>query len=64
MFFFSRIKEEEQLIAAENRKKAEALKVLDDAASTIQKLFRGMKWRKENKKGKKKKGKGKKKKKK
>eukprot|EP00750_Incisomonas_marina_P032068 INCI8808.1.p1 GENE.INCI8808.1~~INCI8808.1.p1 ORF type:complete len:364 (+),score=112.34 INCI8808.1:104-1195(+) len=60
----ARIKEEEELIAAENRKKAEALKVLDDAAACIQKLYRGMKFRQQNKKGKKKKGKGKKKKKK
>lgn len=51
------------MIAEENRKKAEAIKVLDDAAACIQKLFRGFKWRRENKKGKKK-GKGKKKKKK
>ena len=59
----SRIAEEERLIAQENRKKAEAIKVLDDAASCIQKVFRGMKWRKDNRKGKKKKGKKKKKKK-
>lgn len=60
-----RIAEEERLIAAENRKKAEAQKVLDDAASAIQKIYRGMLARKMTKKSKKKrKGKKKKKKKK
>lgn len=59
----ARIAEEEKLIAAENRKKAEAQKVLDDAASAIQKIYRGMVARKSMKKGKKKR-KGKKKKKK
>ena len=48
-----RIAEEEKLIAAENRKKAEAQKVLDDAASAIQKIFRGMQARKATRKGKK-----------
>ena len=48
-----RIAEEEKLIAAENRKKDEAKKVLDDAASAIQKIFRGMQARKATKKGKK-----------
>jgi len=55
-----RISEEEKLIAAENRKKDEAQKVLDDAASAIQKIFRGMQARKATKKGKKRKGKKKK----
>lgn len=50
----ARIAEEERLIADENRKKAEALKVLDDAASCIQKLYRNFKWRRENRRGKKK----------
>lgn len=62
-----RIAEEEKLIAAENRKKAEAQKVLDDAAAAVQKIFRGMQARKATRKGKKRKGKkrkGKKKKKK
>lgn len=64
-----RIAEEERLIAKENRKKSEAQKVLDDAASAIQAIYRGMQARKATKrgkkrKGKKRKGKGKKKKKK
>jgi len=62
-----RIAEEERLIAAENRKKSEAQKVLDDAASAIQAIYRGMQARKATKKGRKRKGrkrKGKKKKKK